>query len=298
MPFAGLRVISLESRRAEDMEALIRRYHGEPFVAPSVRERPLEDHREAFRFVDRLLENEFDMVIFLTGAGLVFLRDLISARMPVERFAEGLRKVTVVARGPKPVVVLQQLGVPVQVRIPEPNTWKEILVALENRSERRIAIQEYGQSNRELIAALEARGADVTPVPVYRWELPFDIGPLREAARRIASGECDVVLFTTSIQLRHLLQVASEMNLEEPVLRALKKDVVVGSVGPIMTAALSEAGVEPDVAPHNPKMGALVKLVAEQAGVLLHRKRCTQQEKSDASAATAPARSAPRGDSR
>ena len=54
MSFAGLRVLSLESRRAKEMEAMILRFGGHAIVAPSVQEHPLEDHTEALRFVDRL----------------------------------------------------------------------------------------------------------------------------------------------------------------------------------------------------------------------------------------------------
>ena len=51
MPFAGLRVLSLESRRAKEIEVLIRKEGGDPFVAPSVQERALEDNGEAMRFL-------------------------------------------------------------------------------------------------------------------------------------------------------------------------------------------------------------------------------------------------------
>ena len=54
MGFEGLRVISLESRRAAEMETLIRKNGGEPFVAPSMREAPLEDNAEAWEFADRI----------------------------------------------------------------------------------------------------------------------------------------------------------------------------------------------------------------------------------------------------
>ena len=38
---------------------------------------------------------------------------------------------------------------------------------------KRVAIQEYsGVSNRDLLAGLEARGALLFAVPVYRWALP------------------------------------------------------------------------------------------------------------------------------
>src|SRR5437016_9913075 len=115
MSFAGLRVLSLESRRAKEMEAFIRRLEGNPLVAPSVQERPLEDQCEALRFVERLESAEFDAVICMTGAGLKFLRDAVAARMPLERFAAALRRVTIVSRGPKPLPILRAMEVPVEV---------------------------------------------------------------------------------------------------------------------------------------------------------------------------------------
>src|SRR4051812_4498513 len=107
MPFAGLRVLSLESRRAKEMETLIRREGGEPFVAPSVEERALEDHKEARAFVRRLHAGEFDLVVCMTGAGLAFLRDLAAADGSLEELAAGMRSAFIVARGPKPVPILR-----------------------------------------------------------------------------------------------------------------------------------------------------------------------------------------------
>src|SRR6202035_2860637 len=115
-------------------------------------------------------------------------------------FAEALRKLTVVARGPKPVAVLREWNVPVTVAVPEPNTWREMLAAIKDRPEKRIAVQEYGRPSPELIEGLRKRGANVTSVPVYRWALPEDCGPLRQAVSRLAAGEFDVVMFTTSVQ--------------------------------------------------------------------------------------------------
>src|SRR5579863_3291648 len=127
MSFAGLRVLSLESRRAREIEALIRRCGGDAFVAPSVQERALEEHGEAIRFVDRLEAGEFDLVVCMTGAGLAFLRDLAaadSARSTLTRLAEGLRRTVIVSRGPKPVPILHELGARAGIVVPEPNTWK------------------------------------------------------------------------------------------------------------------------------------------------------------------------------
>src|SRR6266478_4327377 len=217
MSFARLRVLSLESRRAQEMEALIRREDGDPFVAPSVQERAIEDHSEALRFVERLAAGEFDMLICMTGVGLAFLRDVVATHMPIERLADGLKRVTILSRGPKPLPILREMNLRAQIVVPEPNTWKEIVKAVASRPERRIAVQEYGRPNLEMNAALQQLGADVTSVPIYRWELPADVEPLREAARRLAAREFDVVLFTSSIQLDHLLVIASGLGLEAEV---------------------------------------------------------------------------------
>jgi uroporphyrinogen-III synthase len=265
MSFAGLRVVAFESRRSTEMAQLIRNQGGDPFVAPSMREAPLERNEHVHAFAKRLATGEFDMMIFLTGVGTRALDKLLG-----DHWREPLRKMTIVARGPKPVAALTEMNVPVTIRVPEPNTWRELLQATEGRSERNIAVQEYGKSNRDLLDALQARGATVTPVRVYQWDLPEDTKPLREAARRISAGEADVALFTTSIQVPHLFQIAEEDGMS--ILGPLQR-MVIGSIGPTTSEMLSEFGVERDLEPSHPKMGFLVKETAEQAAAILERKR-------------------------
>ena len=137
MPFAGKRVLSLESRRAPEMAELIRKQGGLPFVAPSMREVPLEaNNSNAFDFARRLFAGEFDMVILLTGVGTRQLNRLLASQYPETEFAGALRRVTVVARGPKPTAALRELNVVPALIAPEPNTWREVLAVTEGRPER------------------------------------------------------------------------------------------------------------------------------------------------------------------
>src|SRR4051794_37595244 len=175
MSFAGKRVLSLESRRSHETAELIRRHNGVPISAPSMREVPLEQNESAFHFAQELLAGNIDMAIFLTGVGTRFLVKVLETRYPVEVIAEALRGITIVARGPKPSGALREIGVPVTIQVPEPNTWREILQATEYRTERRIAIQEYGKPSTELHEGLREQGAEVTAVSVYQWELPEDL---------------------------------------------------------------------------------------------------------------------------
>ncbi len=274
----GLRVLALESRRAAEMAKLIENYGGRAIVAPAMREVPLESNTEAIEFVRTLSKEGFDTVIFLTGVGVRFLVKVAESIDLREQFVAGLGRAAIVARGPKPVGALKELGVPVTLAVPEPNTWRDLLRALDEKRDslplggRRMAVQEYGSSNAELIAGLEERGAMVTRVPVYQWALPEDTGPLRNAIHAIASDEIDMALFTTSVQVAHLLRVAEEMNLESRLRRGFER-VAVGSIGPITSEELREHGLSVDFEPEHPKMGFLVNEAAQRGAAIVEKKR-------------------------
>jgi uroporphyrinogen-III synthase len=276
--FAGLRVLSLESRRAAEMAKLIETYGGAAMVAPSMREIPLESNKEAQEFTHKLLAGGFEIIIFLTGVGSRALARVAETVCARDAFVAALQRVPIVARGPKPVAALKEMGVPVTLAVPEPNTWKELLVALDaNRDTlplggKRVAVQEYGAPNPGLLAGLTERGAKVTPVPVYEWGLPEDTAPLRQAAAALAGGQIDVALFTTSVQVVHLLKIAGEMNLQEGVRQAFAQ-ILVGSIGPVTSEELRAHGIAPDFEPSHPKMGILVNEVAQRSAELLSRKR-------------------------
>jgi len=257
MSFSGLRVVAFESRRAQEIGELIRKQGGDPYVAPSMREAPLTDNAAAFQFAERLFAGEFDMMVLLTGVGTRQLRRVLEARYGESEFADALRRVTLVARGPKPVAALREMGLAPAIVAPEPNTSHELLEALDGRMGRHIAVQEYGRSNPELIDGLRARGAEVTSVRIYQYDLPEDTGPLREAVRRLVAGEFDVALFTTAVQIVHLARVAAELGIEDKVLAALKR-CFIGSIGPTTTESLEEHGIRPNLEPSHPKMGLLV----------------------------------------
>src|SRR5215469_7308333 len=275
--FEGLRVLSLESRRAQEIARLIRTFGGEPLVVPAMREVPLDSNTQAVEFAARLMAGGFDLVVFLTGVGVRALLSIVENKYDRESFLAALRKVRVAARGPKPVAVLKELAVPIAVIAPEPNTWREMLAAIATEfggelKDFRVAVQEYGVSNPGLLEALAERCSEVVKVPVYAWELPEDVQPLREAVLGIANGSVDVVLFTTSAQVMHLFQVAVQMKCEEE-LRAGLQTVLVASIGPTTTEELERHEIRPDFEPSHPKMGYLVNEAADNARSLLEQKR-------------------------
>lgn len=275
----GLRVVTFESRMAAAMADLISRHGGIPISAPAMREIPLAENPEALEFARALLAGRIDAIIFLTGVGTRALVQVVESVLPRAEFLAALGRIPTIVRGPKPLAVLRELGVPIALSVPEPNTWREILGALDASAipleGRRVAVQEYGLPNLELVAALEARGAIVRRVPVYRWALPEDCGPLRQAIMAIIGGQIDAALFTNAVQVVHLLKVAVECGLEES-LRAALRDIVVASVGPTCSEALREHGLTVDLEPEHPKMGHLVVTAARHAHALRRIKRAQE----------------------
>ncbi|MCC6765194.1 MAG: uroporphyrinogen-III synthase [Deltaproteobacteria bacterium] len=257
------------------MAALIRKQGAEPFVAPSMREVPLAERPAALAFAHALAAGEVDVVVLLTGVGTRALVDAMAPVLPRERAAQLLDRTTLVARGPKPVAALRALGLVPALTVPEPGTWRELLAALDAAGPlagTRVAVQEYGAANPELLDGLRARGARVTAVPVYRWALPEDLGPLAEAIARLVAGNIEVALFTSATQVVHLLQVADARGVADP-LRVAFARVVVGSIGPVCSAALAAAGLAADLEPSRPKMGPLVTETLRAAPGLLAGKR-------------------------
>jgi uroporphyrinogen-III synthase len=274
--FNGLRVLSFESRRAQEIAQLIRNNGGEPVVAPSTREvqAPNDDEQKLIRGI---LQHEFDGIIFMTGVGSRALVQAAESICTRDEFLAALRQTRVVVRGPKPAAAMREFNVPVTLAVPEPNTWHEIVKALDDNpgkvplKGKRIAVQEHGESSPELYSSLRDRGAEVVPARVYRWELPEDIEPLKQAIRNLTAHAIDVVMFTSSVQYVHASRVAEEMGLGAQFFEALKRTVV-ASIGPSTSQTLRENGISVHLEPSHPKMGFLVKEAAEKSAALLQEK--------------------------
>ncbi|MFT4569722.1 MAG: uroporphyrinogen decarboxylase [Hyphomicrobiaceae bacterium] len=276
--FGGLRVAFFESRMGVECEALVRKQGGVAIAAPSMRELPIDENPAALRFADDLLAGRFAAVVFLTGVGTRHLFAAMETRHERAALAEAANRTSIIARGPKPVAALKDLGVTTDVTVPEPNTWRELLTEIRNSDRcpslqgKTIAVQEYGVSNHELLTELKNDGAEVIPVPVYRWALPEDLTPLRAAIEEIVARTVDVLLFTSSNQAFNLLEVARGDE-RETELREAIKETVVGSIGPVCTQTLASLELPVDFEPPRSKLGLFVTHAASVCTDLLLAKR-------------------------
>lgn len=273
--FNGLTVASFESRMAVEIARLIERHGGNPLVTPALREIPLDDNSAALMFGDQLTTEQVDMLILLTGIGTTALFDLLKTRYPWSSIVAALKQTAIVARGPKPVAALKAFALQPTLTVPEPNTWVDLISTLdEYRPVKglRVAVQEYGASNPDLLEALKQRGAEVFQVPIYRWALPEDLGPLRQALDEVIAGKVPVLLITNAAQVDHVIQVLEKDGKVERFRAALKK-MVVASIGPTASERLRHYDFSIDFEPTHSKMGVLVKECSERAARILPSKR-------------------------
>ena len=272
----GLQVISFESRLRSETAGLLEKHGARVSMAPALREVPLSDIPEAKAFAEAVCSGSLDALVLLTGVGTSLLLKAACNHRRRPELVEHLSKLTLVCRGPKPAAALKTFGLRPSISVPEPNTWREVVKKLDQEwpvSERRVWLQEYGTRNGELVDALRSRGADVHCLQVYRWALPEDTAPLKAAILKIVRGQAHVAMFTTALQIEHLLAVAQEIGLAPAVRRALACDVVIASVGPMTSEALERHGITTDIMPGHPKLGHLVLAVARRARGLVQDKR-------------------------
>ena len=274
--FHGLRVLSFESRMGAEMARLIQRHNGDPLVVSALREIPipLQGNSAVFRFGVKLILNQLDILILMTGVGTKALLEILQTRYPLAEIIDALKKTIIVTRGPKPLAILKTLGVEANITVPEPNTWHDVIATLDYYRPvqgLKIAIQEYGVSKPDMIQDLQTRGADVFSVPVYRWALPEDTAPLHSAITEVVNGRIDAMVITNAAQVDHVMQLA-EQDQKTDLFRESCKKIVVASIGPTASEGLKHYDLPVDFEPSHPKMGVLVKELSEQIHALRQAK--------------------------
>jgi len=271
----GKRVAVFETRFKDEFANLVRKQGAEPLVGPTMVEAPLELGPELFAFANALRQGHVDVLLVLTGVGNRKLVTLLGPIMDKDELRDLLAKIVVVARGPKAVQALRELGIKPQLTAREPHTWETMLSGLLEYMPvvgKRVALQQYGVPHERLTQALEAEQARVLQVPVYRWQLPDDIAPLERVIEEICAGTVDVILFTSGPQAGVLVELAQQAGVEAALRTALTR-VAIGSVGPTCSEALRNLELEPDFEPEHNKMGHLVLEAARRVPGILSKKR-------------------------
>jgi uroporphyrinogen-III synthase len=264
-PLAGWTVgVTAERRREELGEALRRRGAGVVY-GPAIRVVPLEDDTEARAATERCLERPLDLVVATTGVGFRGWLAAAEAWGLAGRLHEALAAATILARGPKVRGAVRADDLR-EAWSPESESSAEVQQHLLDSYElagRRVAIQLHGDPLTAMVDALRAAGAEVTTVPVYRWEPPADPAPLHRLIAAVAAGEVDAVTFTSAPAATNFLRTADELGHGDAVRTALRGPVLAAAVGSVTAGPLDAAGI-PSAQPERFRLGALVRTVADE----------------------------------
>jgi uroporphyrinogen-III synthase len=253
-----------------------------------MREMPIERNKDVIDFAYRVMTGEVGAVIFLTGVGFKHFLTSVEKHLDKQRLLNSLSDIVTIARGPKPVVAMREVGLQPTFRAPEPNTWREVLQLIDQQvpvANMTVGLQEYGVTNHSLIAGLEARGARVVNVRVYQWDFPEDTIPLRLNIEAMCAGERDLLLFTSAHQAVNMLRMAKELGCEEQLRSSLNR-MVVASIGPTTTEMLQHLNLPVDIEATPNKMGHLVQAAAEKCHRILKAKRFASSSSSMNNAST------------
>jgi len=167
-------------------------------------------------WVRLLASGQFEVVIFLSAEGVTSLVDVATDLGIREDFLAALRRTIVATRGPRPACALYELGIPVEVRSAQA-TEGGVIESLRRRDLgfRHIGVQRKGDdTSGALIDFLLAARAHVHTVSPYRFTAAGDDQQVQECIEQIAQGQLDAIVFTASLQVERLFDVAGRQGLE------------------------------------------------------------------------------------
>ncbi|MCC5477501.1 uroporphyrinogen-III synthase [Streptomyces barringtoniae] len=263
-PLAGFTVGVTAARRADELGALLQRRGAAVLHAPALRIVPLADDGELLAATKEIIDQVPDVVVATTAIGFRGWIEAADGWGLGEQLLGGLRGTELLARGPKVKGAIRAAGL-TEEWSPSSESLAEVLDRLleEGVDGRRIAVQLHGEPLPGFVESLRAGGAEVVPVPVYRWMPPEDITPLDRLLDATVSRSLDALTFTSAPAAASLLSRAEERGLLTDLLSALAHDVLPACVGPVTAIPLQVQGVD-TIQPERFRLGPLVQLLCQE----------------------------------
>ena len=261
-PLSGYTVGVTADRRRDELAGLLESRGARVVLAPALRIVPIADDAELRAATRACLDSPPDIVLVSTGIGMRGWLEAAEGWGLAEPLRAVLSRAYLIGRGPKARAAIRAAGLR-ESWAPEGESYEEVVDHLVARkiTKLTVALQLHGESQPEYTEALEAAGARVIEVPVYRWAPPTDSAPLHRLVDLIAGHLVDAVTFTSAAAVNALLRAGEPAG--EDLVSALRTDVLVACAGPVTAAPLRRLDV-PIVAPARARLSALVRTIVEE----------------------------------
>ncbi len=259
---AGYTIGVTSDHRRDELAGLLEQRGARVVIAPALRIVPIADDAELRAATRACLASPPDIVLANTGIGMRGWLEAAEGWGLAEPLRDVLSRAYLVARGPKARAAVRSAGLRDNWS-PEGESYEEVVDHLTARgvSGLTVAMQLHGESQPEYTEALQAAGARVVEVPVYRWAPPIDPAPLHRLVDLITGRLVDAVTFTSAPAVGAVLRAAGQE--VDELLTALRTDVLAACVGPVTAAPLRKHDV-PVIAPSRARMSALVRTIVDK----------------------------------
>ena len=263
-PLEGFVVGITADRRWEEQAELLRRRGATVVHGPCMETQYLADDDDLRQATVDVIESPPDIMVATTGIGVRAWLETAEAWGMGPALMAALGQARILARGPKAAGVVIAAGLPVWARS-ETEQMDDVLAKLvaDGVAGRRVALQEYGMESPEFIAALEAEGATVVRVPVYRWRYPADTRPALTLVDAALNRRVDAITFTSAPAVRNLFVIAAEQHADDELRRAFNDGLVAACVGPVCAQAARDQGIDVPVEPQVGRLGLLVRALSD-----------------------------------
>jgi len=243
-------IVVPESREVERFSKMLEKYGASVVRCPLVLVRPLEDTQALDDWIVRLGAGCHDTLVFYTGEGVTHISARAEAIGRKPETLDALAAARKICRGNKPGAALRRLGLKADF-VTELHTTDGLLSKLETLSLAGscVGLQLYpGAPADRLTEAIDRLGAKIDPVLPYRYASDQDDEQVAPVILAMASGQVDLIAFTSKLQVQRLQQVAARTEMQSELRQAFKSTAV-AAVGPVVAAAIEQAGWHVDIQP-------------------------------------------------
>lgn len=251
--FVGRCIALPESRQLDVLAALFERRGATVRRCPLVSIHDTPDQQAVHQWLTNFIADpSIRDLVLLTGEGA---RRLIEAaeRFGVKAaFIDKLKRIRLIARGPKPGRTLKAWDIhpQIQAKIPTSQGVIETLQEMDDLGPR-IGVVLYGsEPNRPLIQAIAELGRQSVAVAPYIYASDSEAAAVADLIHDMAQGKIDALTFTSQPQFKRLLAVAAKYSSQSELAAGLEQTHI-AAIGPVMADYLREQGVRVDVMPED-----------------------------------------------
>ncbi len=240
LPLEGRTIAVAETRQGEELAQMLEQEGARVLRYPMFTIVDAPDPEPVVAWLRELIADRMSLVIVMTGEAIRRLLGFAERAGLRDEYLTALGRTRTLARGPKPVKVMKELGLAPTCIVKVPTT-PGIIATLRDEplAGTTIGVTRYGDVNEALEGFLTEAGATVRPVLPYVYAPATDDERVVELIHAMAAGTIDVLMLTSSPQVDRIFEIAEKRTLE-PVLRQGLQRVRVAAVGPIVAETLRQ----------------------------------------------------------